>query len=97
MALQMLQCSFHVVDLERAADAAILLAGRQHEVLDDELAAALEQFGERPLAVRRVEDVSLFDFDPRQVAAFGAEPVALPGQFFFLGEQRLACLDPFVA
>jgi hypothetical protein len=66
-------------------------------MLDDQLAAVFEQLGQRPLAVRRVEDVRLLDLDPRQVAAFGAEPVALPGQLLFLGEQRLARLGPFVA
>jgi hypothetical protein len=52
---------------------------------------------ECPPAFRRVEDVGFFDPDPWQLAALGAEPVALPGQFLFPGEQRLARLQPFVA
>lgn len=45
-----------VVDLERAPDALADLAGPHHEVLDEELAAPVEQVDEAHLAVGRVED-----------------------------------------
>jgi hypothetical protein len=41
-------------------------------VIDDQLAAAVEQIGERAFALRRVEDISLLDFDPRKRAPLGA-------------------------
>ena len=41
----------------RAAGAAFLPARAKHEMVDDELALAIEELGERLLAVRRVENV----------------------------------------
>ena len=66
------QGSLDVVGFERAADAAFVPARPEHEVLDDELAAAVEQIGQRLLALRRVEQIGLVDLDPGQFASFGA-------------------------
>jgi hypothetical protein len=63
-------------------------------VIDDELALAAEQAGERFLAVRRVEQVILADFLPRQFAALLAQRIA--GKSLFLGQMRLARGDSFV-
>jgi hypothetical protein len=65
-----------VVGHERAARAALLPAGAEHEVLDEELAPAGEQRGERARAVRGVEDVVLLDPLPRQGAALAGDLVA---------------------
>ena len=53
---------------ERAARAALVPARVEHEVVDDELAAALEQVEQARLAVRALEDVVLVDLDHRQLA-----------------------------
>jgi hypothetical protein len=37
-------------------------------MIDDELALAAEQLGERLFALRRVEDIRLLNLDPRQGA-----------------------------
>ena len=86
-----------VVEFERAADAAFRPVRAEHEVLDDELAAPVEQVGERLLAVRAVEHVVLLDLDPGQRATFGAQLVAQAGEFLFLAQEFLACGKPFVA
>ena len=80
----------------RAARAALLPAGTEHEVIDDELALAAEQIGQGFLAVRTVEHVSLFDLFPRQRAALAGELVARFRECFLLGEIGLARGDPFV-
>src|SRR5438034_1864677 len=85
-----------VVGPERAALAAGVVVRSEHEVVDDELAPALEELGEGPLAVRRVEDVLLLDAFPRQRAPLFAQLVAEPGELLLLRQQRRACLDPLV-
>ena len=88
----------HAVDAvaeERAADAAFAPAGAEHEVVDDQLAAAVEEVGERLAAVRAVEDILLLDSLPRQFAALSGEGFALPGEGFFLAQQLAARGEPF--
>ena len=70
------QRTLHLVHFERATDAAFGPVGAEHEMLDDELAASIEQVGERHRAVGAVEYVVLFYLDPRERAAFGAQLVA---------------------
>ena len=57
--------TFDVVDFERAPDALTDLARAQHEVLDEELAAAVEQVTQRHLAAGPIEDILLVDPYPR--------------------------------
>ncbi len=45
----------------------------EHEVIEDQLAASLEQVAESHLAAPRDEFVRFFDFDHRQPAALGGE------------------------
>src|SRR5258708_830126 len=85
-----------VVRPERARRASFLPVRAEHEVVDDKLALAGEEVGERLLPVRAVEDVVLLDLLPRQLLAFGRERVALLGEGLLAGEQALACLQPFV-
>src|SRR6185312_11871053 len=79
-----------------AARAALHPARSEHEVINQKLALAAEQAGERLASARAVEAVDFFNLDPGQLAALRAESVALPGEFLFLGEQRLARREPFV-
>jgi hypothetical protein len=64
------QSGIEVVGQERAALAPFFPVGTEHEMVDDQLAAAGEEIRERLLAVRTVEDVIPLDSFPRQFAAF---------------------------
>src|SRR5579863_5243499 len=66
-------------------------------MLDEELAAAGEQLGERDPALGRIENVRLDHPDPRQRAPLGREAVAQARQLLFLLEQRQAGLEPLLA
>ena len=57
-----------VVGPERADRAADIVTGVEHEVVDEELATAVEEICERDLAARPFEHVPLVDGLPRQVA-----------------------------
>src|SRR4029450_5533591 len=67
-----------VIDLERASDALTDLARAHHEVLDEELAASVEQVGQRQFAIGRVADVLLVDLHPGQRPTVGGTHVAAP-------------------
>src|SRR4030095_3577326 len=98
--IAMLEMPARAVDMvgaERAADAAFLPVRPEHEMLDHELAAPVEQVGERHLATRPVEYIGLVDLHPGQLAALGTELVALARELFLLRQQRLARGDPFPA
>src|SRR5207245_4146423 len=86
-----------VIEFERASDTALGPARTEHEVLDDQLAASVEQIRERLLAVRSVEHVLLLDLDPREIATLAAQSVAKSSEFLFLGQQFLASGKPLVS
>jgi hypothetical protein len=64
-----------LVDEHRAAGAArrgpALYVRREHEVVEDELLAAIEQVAQACLALRTLEDVVLLDSDHRLPATLG--------------------------
>jgi hypothetical protein len=65
-----------------------------HEVLDEELAPAIEQLGERHLARGSVEDIGLLDLDPGECATLLRQPVAEPRQFLlFASSVRRASIQ----
>jgi hypothetical protein len=88
--------AIEIVGPERAALAAFLPVGTQHEVIDDELAAAGEEIGERLRAIGPLKDISLLDLHPGHMAAPGAQFVTGAGEGLFLGQERLARRQPFV-
>ena len=63
---------FDVVAFERATGAALLPIRPIRKVLDDHLAATVEETSERLLAVRRVEEILPPHLDPGQRAALNA-------------------------
>jgi hypothetical protein len=65
-------------------------------VIDDKLAAAVEQIWELHLAVGSLEDVSLVYPLPQELAAFAAQLVAESGEFSFLDQKMLARFRPFI-
>jgi hypothetical protein len=79
-----------------AALAALLPARGEHEVLHHELAAAVEQVGQRARALGRVEDVVLVDAHPRQRAALARDLVAEAGQLLLARQQGLALGEPLL-
>src|SRR5687768_5826039 len=80
----------------RAAGTPVLPLRIEHEVLDDELAASLEEAGQADLAVRSLEDVVLVDPHHRQPAPVSVEGVPGPGELLLSREQRLASRVPLV-
>src|SRR6516165_9424590 len=68
---EMRERAVDMVGSKRAADTAFLPAGAEHEMLDYQLAAPVEQVNQGLLAVRPVEHVGLFDLDVRQLAPLG--------------------------
>ncbi len=80
-----------MVSKERAARAARFPARTQHEMVDDELVAAVEQ-----VVARRVEYIILLHLHPRQITTLATQIVARPGEGFFGGEMRLALLEPIL-
>ena len=73
--LEMRQGAVDMVGQEGAAGAARLPTGTEHEMIDHQLAAAVEELAERLLSLRRLEDVVLLDLDPGQGCALGGKLV----------------------
>ena len=68
-----MQCRpVEMIGEKRATRATLLPAGTEHEMVDDHLAAPIEEIGEPLFALRAIEDVVLFDLDPGQRAPLGA-------------------------
>src|SRR5215467_15437295 len=61
---KMHQCSVRMIHVERAAGAGFFPLRAEHEVINDELAFAVEEIGESSLAAGGIENVVLFDLDP---------------------------------
>ena len=76
-----------VVGPESAALAAGLPVRAEHEVIDDELAAAAEQFAEGDAALFALEHIIGLDFLPRERTPLGGERLAGAGEGLFLLEQ----------
>src|SRR5262245_28746905 len=73
------------------------IARVEHEVIDDDLPAAVEQVREAPFALLAVEHILLHQFDHRQPASLGVQRVAPMGEVLLPGEQLLALVEPFLA
>jgi hypothetical protein len=87
----------HVVGEEGATGAALAQIPSPHEMIDDQLAAAVEELGERPFALGRIENVLLLDLHPRQRASLGSNEIAHAGECLLALEMRLACGKPLVS
>jgi hypothetical protein len=66
-------------------------------VINDELALAVEEIGERFLAAGGIEDVVLFDFDPGEQAALRCDGVTLASELLFAGQEFFAGYEPFLS
>src|SRR5204863_1594420 len=67
----------------------------EHEVVDGELGAAVEQFGQGLGAVLGLQRVLLLDRQPRQPLALRSQLVAQPGQRLLALEQLTPGRSPF--
>jgi hypothetical protein len=82
---------------DRGADRAARVVGRpEHEVVDEQLRAALEELGERPRASLGVEPVLALDRDPGQLAPLAGQLVAATGELLLLLQQLAALRLPLL-
>ena len=65
-------------------------------MIDDELAPLFEEFGQRLLAARPVEDVLLVNLLPWEFAPLPAQFVPQPREFLFLREERRSRGEPLL-
>src|SRR5262245_66680487 len=86
----------HLVEEHRAAFAARRLVGPEHEVVEQELAAPVEEVYEPRLPVRALEHVVLRDLHPRQAAALGRERVVSARELLLLRTEPLERRLPFL-
>src|SRR5262245_21667788 len=70
--------------------------GVEHRVIDDQLAASLEEVAECLRPVFTLEGVLPFDQLPGQLAPLPAQLVAQPGELLLLRQVPLPCLEPLV-
>jgi hypothetical protein len=73
---EMHERAFDMVHLERAANAALLPFGTEHEMLDHQLAPAAKEVAECLFAVRPLKNITFFDLHPGQFTTFLAHLVA---------------------
>ena len=85
-----------LIDEHRAAVAALILVGAEHELVERELAAPLKQVEQAHLPVRTFEAVVLGDLVHRLAPALAGEPVALAHVGPLLGQQLLVGTLPLL-
>ena len=95
--VEMRQDAVDGVRARGARRAAGLVAGAEHEVVDEQLRAPLEELGERPRPLVGPEPVLLLDRDPRELSAQSRELVALPRVGLLPPEQLVAGGLPLLA
>src|SRR6516162_47303 len=65
-------------------------------MVDNQLLSAREQLAQTLLTVRTLKHVFLVDPHPRQFAPLAAQLIPQSREFFLLGEQPFALLDPLI-
>ena len=70
--------------------AALVPSRTEHEVIDQQLVATVEQIGKGFSDIGSIERVVFFDFFPRQFTTGGTECIPGAGKFFFLFEKCYA-------
>jgi hypothetical protein len=87
-------CAIEMVRQIRAALAPFFPIGTKHEVINNQLTAAIEEIRQSLLAVCSIENVLLFHLNPWQFAPMAAHFVTQSCQLFFPRQQILACDEP---
>ncbi|MNL11465.1 hypothetical protein D3C87_1323030 [compost metagenome] len=94
--VQMRQRAFDMIAEERAADTALVPIRAEHEMIDKQLAAAIEKLDECLSAGKRLEGIIFVDLHPRERLARRPHSVAQVG-FFLLKHQKFkARIAPFI-
>src|SRR2546430_17291288 len=78
----------------RAALATLLPAPAEHEMINHQLTATLEQVGQRFLTIRPFADIFLFDLDHLQLAPRRAKRIPLTRQLLFSRQSILPSDQP---
>ena len=79
-----------------AAFATLLPAWTEHEMINDQLTAAVEQIGQCFFAIRALEHVLLVDLDHWQLAPRCAQRISLAREFLFQSQQIFPRHEPFL-
>jgi len=82
--LEVRERAVDVIAQERTARATLLPIRTEHEMIEDQLTASVEEIGQRLFALRAVEDILLVDLDSRQLATLVAKRVSLMRELLLL-------------
>src|SRR5690242_15249990 len=85
----------NVVYVPRTPFAAFVLTGAKHEMVEDELAAAIEQVDEAGVPIGALKGIVFLDPDHRQPAALCGEGIARAGGCLFFDQQFVTQGLPF--
>ena len=88
-------CAVEMVRQVGAAWTPCLPAGTEHEVIHDELTAAVEQIDQGHFSVRGIEFVPLLHLFPRQSAPLAAQRIAQASKFLLFVQKLFARRKPF--
>jgi hypothetical protein len=77
-------------------ETSFVVVGREHEVVDDELAAVPEELGQGLATVRPLEGVFLLDGFPGKFTPPAAQLVSRPRERLLGREERLGCRQPLL-
>src|SRR6516225_5576033 len=85
-----------VIGPERTTTAGPFPVRPKHEMIDYQLASALEQLGQGPLPLRPFKNIILLYFDPGQFPALPAQLISETSKLFLLEQKLFSRLEPFV-
>src|SRR5438093_2921412 len=88
-------CAVKMIGQVGTAFATLFPARAEHEMINNQLAASLEQIGQRLFSVWSVEEILLLDLDHRQFAPRRTKRVALATELLFSRQQILPRDQPF--
>src|SRR5262249_14883529 len=94
--MEMDRDAVEIVGPERARLASLFPIGAEHEVIDDQLGAPVEEIGERKGAIRPLELVGLFHPLPGHRHSAARQRIPLAREFLLGSEQFKASLQPFL-
>src|SRR5215469_7980767 len=94
--MEMNRDAVEIVGPERARLASLFPIGAEHEVIDDQLGAPVEEIGERKGAIRPLELVGLFYPLPGHRHSAARQRIPLAREFLLGSEQFKASLQPFL-
>src|ERR1700730_9035036 len=94
MMFEMRERAVDMIGQERATRTTLLPFRTEHEVIDNQLAASVEEIRKTLFSFGAIEDVLLRDFDPWELSALCTERVSPTCKFFFLLKQLFPSSKP---